>query len=147
MKVILKEDVRSLGRMGDIVTVADGYARNFLIPKSIAVEADTKNVREFEHHRKAIATRAAKIRETMKSAAEQLSSKTVTIRAKAGEDEKLFGSVTNMDIAEALAAEGVDVDRKKIVMEEPIKRLGTYKVDVKFHSEINAQVTVNVVQE
>ena len=146
MKVILSEDVKNLGLMGEVVNVSDGYARNFLFPKKFAVEANTKNIKEFEHNKKIITERAAKIKESFKSVAEKLSSVTLTIKAKTGEDDKLFGSVTNMNIAEALAAAGHDIDKKKIVM-EPIKKLGEYSVTIKLHTNLSAEVKVQVVQE
>ena len=146
MKVILNEDVKSLGLMGEVVNVSDGYARNFLLPKKFAVEANTKNLKEFEHNKKIITERAAKIKESFKSIADKLSSLTLTIKAKTGEDDKLFGSVTNMNVAEALVAAGHDIDKKKIVM-EPIKRLGEYSVTIKLHTNLSAEVKVIVVQE
>ena len=146
MKVILSEDVKNLGLMGEVVNVSDGYARNFLFPKKFAVEANTKNLKEFEHNKKIITERAAKIKESFKSIADKLSSLTLTIKAKTGEDDKLFGSVTNMNVAEALAAAGHDIDKKKIVM-EPIKRLGEYSVTIKLHTDLSSEVKINVVQE
>lgn len=147
MKVILKEDVKNLGHMGEVVNVSDGYARNFLFPKKFAVEANTKNIKEFEHNKKVITEKAAKLKESVKSIADKLSSLSLTIKAKTGEDDKLFGSITNMNIAEALASEGYDIDKKKIVMDEPIKRLGEYSVTIKLHQELSAEVKVQVVQE
>ena len=147
MKVILREDVKNLGDMGEVVNVSDGYARNFLFPKKFAVEANTKNLKEFEHNKKVIAERASKIKESVKSEAEKLSAVSLTIKAKTGEDDKLFGSVTNMNIAEALASEGFNIDKKKIVMDEPIKRLGEYSVTIKLHPEISTQIKIQVVQE
>jgi large subunit ribosomal protein L9 len=147
MKVILREDVKSLGRVGEVVNVSDGYARNFLFPKQFAIEANTKNLKEFEHNKKVILEKAAKVKASFKSLADQMSSVSLTIKAKAGEDDKLFGSVTNMDIAEALAAQGYDVDKKKIVLDEPIRRLGEYSVTIKLHSDLATEVKVNVVQE
>lgn len=146
MKVILSEDVKNLGLMGEVVNVSDGYARNFLFPKKFAVEANIKNLKEFEHNKKIITERAAKIKESFKSIADKLSSLSLTIKAKTGEDDKLFGSVTNMNIAEALALAGYDIDKKKIVM-EPIKRLGEYSVTIKLHTNLSAEVKVHVVQE
>jgi large subunit ribosomal protein L9 len=146
MKVILSEDVKNLGLMGEVVNVSDGYARNFLFPKKFAVEANTKNLKEFEHNKKIITERAAKIKESFKSIADKLTSLTLTIKAKTGEDDKLFGSVTNMNIAEALASAGYDIDKKKIVM-DPIKKLGEYSVTVKLHTNLSAEVKVHVVQE
>lgn len=147
MKVILKEEIKNLGRMGDVVNVADGYATNYLIPRKLAVEASTKSMKEFEHNKKIIVERAAKLKNEMKTFADTIASKTLTIKAKAGEEEKLFGSVTTMDIAEALKAEGIEIDKKKIHLDEPIKRLGDYTVDVKLHPEVTTQVKVVVVQE
>ncbi|HSB32746.1 MAG TPA: 50S ribosomal protein L9 [Candidatus Sulfobium mesophilum] len=147
MKVFLKEDVKSLGKMGDVVNVAEGYARNFLLPKKFAVEANPKNLKEFEHNKRIIQEKAAKIKDASKATAEKLSAVTLKIKAKAGEEDKLFGSVTTMDISEAFKAEGFDVDRKKIILAEPIKRLGEYTVEVKVHSEVNASVKVQVVSD
>lgn len=147
MKVILKENVKSLGAMGSVVNVADGYARNYLIPKNLAVEANTKNVKTLEHEKKKIAEQAKKIRNSAQLLAEKLSSMTITLSAKAGEEEKLFGSVTNIDIAEALKKEGLDIDRKKIAIDEPIKRLGSYTVGIKIHPELIARLNVAVVSE
>ena len=147
MKVILRDDVKSLGHMGEVVNVSDGYARNYLIPKNLAVEASTKNIKEFEHHKKIIGEKAAKIKDASKATADRLAALTLTIKAKAGEEDKLFGSVTSMDIAQALAAEGFDVDKKKILIDEPIKRVGEYTVQVKLHADVAAPVNVHVVPE
>ncbi len=147
MKVILREDIKDLGHIGEMLTVKEGYARNFLLPRGLALEANLKNVKALEHEKR-------KIQETVrkaKSGAEDLSSNiaavTITIKAKAGEEDKLFGSVTAMDIAEALKQEGLDIDRRKILLEEPIKRLGNFTVSVKVHPEVSAQFTVQVVSE
>ncbi len=147
MKVFLKEDVKNLGKMGDVVNVSEGYARNFLLPKKFAVEANPKNLKEFEHNKRIIQEKAAKIKDASKALAEKLSALTLQIKAKAGEEDKLFGSVTTMDISEALKAAGFEVDKKKIVLGEPIKRLGEYTVEVKVHSEVNAAVKVQVVSD
>ncbi|HSB52114.1 MAG TPA: 50S ribosomal protein L9 [Dissulfurispiraceae bacterium] len=147
MKVILREDVSNLGEMGSVVTVKDGYARNFLLPRGLAVEANPRNVKALEHEQRKIQERAKKIKASAEDLASRLSRLALTIPAKAGEEEKLFGSVTAMDIAEAIAAQGIEIDRKKIVLEEPIKRLGTYSVGVKIHSEVTAQVNIQVVPE
>lgn len=147
MKVILREDVKNLGHMGEVVNVSDGYARNFLLPKKLAADATTKNLKEFEHNKKVILEKAARLKESVKSIADKLSSLSLTIKAKTGEDDKLFGSVTNMNIAEALAAQGYDIDKKKIIMDEPIKRLGEYSVTIKLHPEFSTAVKVQVVQE
>lgn len=147
MKVILKEDVGKLGYMGDIVNVADGYARNYLIPKGLAAVADTKNVKALEHEKRVIDRRADKLKAEAKSYADKISAVTLKFKAKAGEEDKLFGSVTAMDIADALKAEGFDVDKKKVVIGEPIKRLGSHTVSVKVAKEVTATVNVEVEAE
>lgn len=147
MKVILKEDVKNLGKMGDIVNVAVGYANNFLIPKKLAVEAITENIKAIEHQKKMIQEKAKKIKNASKDLADKIASLTLNIKAKAGEEEKLFGSITSMDIADALKNEGIDIDRKKILLEEPIKRLGSYSVSIKLHPDITAQLNITVIPE
>jgi large subunit ribosomal protein L9 len=144
MKVILKEDVENLGVMGTIVDVADGYGRNYLIPKNLAVEANPKNIKQFEHQRNIILAKARKIKKSAEDIAEQLSRMTLTIEANAGEEDKLFGSVTSRDIAEAIARQGFEIDKKKILLTEPIKRLGTYEVPVKLHQDVTAKVNLEV---
>lgn len=147
MKVILKEDVKNLGVAGTVVNVADGYARNFLIPKNLAVEASAKNIKVLEQERKKIEEASKRAKEKAQELSSRLSNLTVQIMAKAGEGGKLFGSVTNADISEALKKEGFDIDRKKIILEEPIKRLGVYTVNVKVYQDIIVPVNVNVVSE
>lgn len=147
MKLILKEDVKNLGKMGDIVNVAEGYARNFLLPKKLAVEALTENIKALEHQKKTIQEKAKKVKNASQDLAGKISSLTISIKAKAGEEEKLFGSITSMDIAAALKNEGIDIDKKKISLEEPIKRLGSYAVSIKIHPEITAQLNISVVPE
>lgn len=147
MKVILKADVKDLGRMGEVVNVKDGFARNYLLPQGLAAEANTKNVKALEHETKKIQEMAKKVKSGASGLAEQIAAAKVTIKAKAGEEEKLFGSVTSMDIADALKAEGIEIDKKKIHLDEPIKRLGEYTVTIKLHSEVSAQLNVQVVPE
>ncbi len=147
MKIILKEDVKNLGRMGDIVNVAEGYARNFLIPRKLAVEANTKSIKALEHEKKIIQEKAKKIKNADQELSDRISSMTLTIRAKAGEEDKLFGSITTMDIAEALKNEDINIDRKKIALDEPIKRLGSYTVSVRIRPEIAAQLNIQVIAE
>lgn len=145
MRLILKDDVKSLGKIGAIVNVADGYARNFLLPKGLAVDASTKNMKALEHEKKAIEARAKKQRQEAAGLKERLSSITLSIEAKAGEEERLFGSITTMDIADALKKEGIEIDRKKITLSEPIKRLGDYTVNIKLHPEDSAVLNIKVV--
>ncbi len=147
MNVILKEDVKNLGKMGEFVSVKEGYARNFLLPRGLAVEANDKNVKEFEHTKRQIIERAGKIKTDAETIAARVSGKTVTIAAKAGEEDKLFGSVTAMDIAEALKKDGIEVDRKKIHLDDAIRRLGTYTVSIKVHPEVSAELNIQVVAE
>lgn len=147
MQVILREDVKSLGRMGDMVNVKEGYARNFLIPKGLAVEANPKNLKALEHEKRKIQEIAKKAKASAEDIASKVSRTTVTIKAKSGEEDKLFGSVTAMDIANALKKEGLEIDKKKIVLEEPIKRLGNYTVNVKIHQDVSAQLNIEIVKE
>jgi len=147
MKVILKEDVKNLGKMGDIVNVSEGHARNFLIPKKLAVEAVTENIKALEHQKKVIQEKAKKEKNSAQSLSDKIASLNLTIKAKAGEEEKLFGSITSMDIAAALKNEGIDIDKKRISVEEPIKRLGSYTVGVKVHPEIATQLRITVIAE
>ena len=147
MKVILREDIESLGKAGDVVKVADGYGRNFLIPRKLAVPADVRNLRALEHGRREIEARAKKERKSSESLAETLSAVTLTLPAKAGEEGKLFGAVTSRDIAEALGRAGVAVDRRQILLEEPIKQVGDYRVKVRAGGSLVPEVSVSVVSE
>ena len=147
MKVILKEDVESLGKTGDTVSVSDGYARNFLIPKGLCIEASNKNVKVLEHERKLIEKKLERQREQAKTLSEKLKAVSVTIPMKVGEQDKLFGSVTSKDIEKALAARGVDVNRRSIMMEEPIRSLGEFRVKIKLHPEVFSEVSVIVTGE
>lgn len=144
MKLILKEDVKALGAIGSIVDVANGYGRNYLIPRNLAVEANPRNIKQFEHEKKIILVKAEKIRQSAESVAEKLSRMTVSVEAKAGEEDKLFGSVTSKDIAKLISSQGIEVDKRKIVLEEPIKRIGTHEITVKLHHDVSANVKVEV---
>lgn len=147
MKVILKADVKDLGRIGEVVNVKDGFARNFLMPKGLAAEANTKNIKEFENEKTKIMAMAKKLRAGAEGLAGQIAGAKVIIKAKSGEEDKLFGSVTAMDIADALKGQGIEVDKKKIHLDEPIKRLGEYKVSIKIHTDVAAELAVTVVPE
>ena len=146
MKVILKEDVKNIGSMGQIIDVADGFGRNYLVPKGLAVEANIKNMKSLEHEKKVIQEKAKKIKNQAQDLATKISNTTLVIKVKAGEEGRLFGSVTTMDIAEQLKNEGIDIDKKKISIEETIKRLGSYAVKVRIHPEIVSEVNVQVVE-
>ena len=146
MKVILQENVPTLGKVGEIVKVKDGYGRNYLVPNQLAVIADERNVARMEHQRRTADARAQKLVGEAKAVAEKLSQTAVTIRRQAGEENKIFGSVTNRDIAEALAAEGFAIDKKQIVVDESIiKNLGVFNVAVKLAPEVSADVKVYVI--
>ncbi|MBI5049831.1 MAG: 50S ribosomal protein L9 [Nitrospirae bacterium] len=144
MKVILMENVKNLGDIGSVVNVANGYARNYLIPKNLAAEASTKNIKKLEHEKKIILERAKKVKSAAEKLASNVAGTTVIIEAQAGEEDKLFGSITSMDIAEALAKQGMEIDKRKIIIDEPIKRLGTYAVSVKLYPEVTASINVEV---
>lgn len=145
MKVILKEDVKNLGSMGAVVNVANGYGRNYLIPRNLAVEANPKNLKRFEHEKNIILEKAKKIKNKQEALANNISQISLTIEANAGEDGKLFGSVTSKDIAEEVAKQGIEIDKRKVVLpEETIKRIGTYTIQVKLHPEVTANIQLEV---
>jgi len=147
MQVILREDIDKLGNIGDLVKVADGYARNFLVPRKKAIEATPDNLNAMNHAKKMVSDRIRKIKKVATAEADQLRGLAVIIKAKTGEEGKLFGSVTSMDIADAVKAKGVEIDKRKIVLDEPIKRLGDYTVSVKMHADILADIKVTVIAE
>jgi large subunit ribosomal protein L9 len=144
MKLILKEDVKNLGEVGSIVNVADGYGRNYLIPKNLAIEASQKNIKQFEHDKKKILVKAEKIKKSSEDLATRLSGLKLEIEAKAGEEDKLFGSVTSKDISEAISKHGIEVEKRRIMIQEPIKRLGEYEISVKLHQNVTANVKLEV---
>jgi large subunit ribosomal protein L9 len=147
MQVILREDVDNLGKIGDLVKVKPGYARNFLVPTKKAIEATPKNLKAMEHAKKMVADRVRKLKKEAAADAENIKALSLTIKAKVGEEGKLFGSVTSMDIAEAAKAQGVVIDKRKIALEEPIKRLGDFTVTVKLPADVTADLKVTVVAE
>jgi large subunit ribosomal protein L9 len=147
MKVILREDVEKLGKAGDVVKVADGFGRNYLIPRQLAVPADVRNLKALEHDRRVIEARAKKSRKSAESLATRLASVSLTIPAKAGEEGKLFGAITSRDIADAMEKAGVPVDRKNVLLQDPIKQLGDYKVKIKAGTDLQPEISVSVVAE
>lgn len=147
MKVILKEDVPKLGKTGDIVTVSNGYGRNYLLPRGMAALASSRSLKEVEHQKKVIQNRLERQRQESLELARRLETVTCTLARRVGEEDKLFGSVTARDIEGALQSHGILVDRRKILLEEPIKKLGEYTVPVKLHPEVTGMVKVNVVAE
>lgn len=147
MQVILLKNVPDLGDMGDLVEVKPGFARNFLIPQRKAIPADPSNVRQIEHQRKLVERQRVKLKEVAKATAERLANTSITIARKVGEQEKLFGSVTSIDLEKALHDEGIELDRRQISLAEPIKALGVYQVPVKLDSDVAAELKVWVVAE
>ena len=147
MQVILREDIDKLGKIGDLVKVADGYARNFLVPGKKAIEATPKNLNAMNHAKKMVSDRLRKLKKEATADADVIKSLSITIKAKVGEEGKLFGSVTSMDIVEAMKAQGVVIDKRKLVLDEPIKRLGDFTITVKLHSDVTADFKVSVVGE
>ena len=145
MQVILREDVAKLGQTGDLVTVRDGYGRNYLIPRGLAVLATPRNVKRLEHDKRVIAQREAKLLRKAESVKSKLEGMSVNIPKQVGEEDKLFGSVTARDIAEALAAQGVEIDRRTIQLDEPIKTLGVHEVVVRLARSLTATLKVWVV--
>jgi large subunit ribosomal protein L9 len=147
MEIILQEDVENLGQIGDILKVRDGYARNYLLPRGMAIEANRRNLRILEHQKRLVAAKKEREQKQAQSLGQQLAGLTLEISARAGEEDRLFGSVTNQDIERALLAQGVVIDRRKILLEEPIKQLGTYTVSVQLSGGVRGSVTVQVVRE
>ncbi|WP_370655571.1 50S ribosomal protein L9 [Candidatus Binatus sp.] len=144
MQVILNEDLPNLGRTGDVVKVRAGYARNYLLPRKLAVEADQKNIRAFEHQKRIASRRREAKRTDAMAIKAKIEALEITIMARAGEEGKLFGSVTNIDIERAVREKGVDIERRKIVLPEPIKQLGDFTVPVKLDAEVEANLKIIV---
>jgi large subunit ribosomal protein L9 len=147
MEIILREDVENLGSRGQLVKVAAGYARNFLLPKKLGVPATDSNRKIVEQESQAHLRKDAKLKSEAEDLAKLLGTVTVSIARKAGESDQLFGSVTSGDVADALAAQKYVIDRRKIQLEEPIKTLGEHKVTVRTHKEVSVEITVNVTRE
>ena len=147
MEIILQEDVENLGQIGDVVKVRDGFARNYLLPRGLALEANRRNLRVLEHQKRLAAAKKERAVSQAQTLGAQLAALTVVVTARAGEEDRLFGSVTNLDIEKALKAQGVEVDRKKILLAEPLKQLGTYTVPIQLSGGVRGNVTVQVVRE
>jgi len=147
MQVILKEDVNALGKAGDVVKVADGYGRNFLIPQGLAAEVNSRNIRMIEQEKKQILQKMEREKKKAEGFAAQLAAVVCTIARKVGEQDKLFGSVNTKDIEESLSRQGIEVDRKNIILDEPIKTLGEFPVKVKLNAGVSAEIKVVVVGE
>ncbi len=147
MKVILTENVDAVGQIGDLVNVAPGFARNFLFPKNLAMEATGKNIRELEHKKRLLAQKREKIRQEMLSLAERLNQVVIKMSRKVSEEDKLYGSVSATDIAKALEDRGFEIQRKAIIMEQPIKQLGEETVQIRVDTQITANIRVVIEKE
>lgn len=147
MRVILTENVASLGEIGELVNVARGYARNFLLPQGLALEATGKNVRELEHKQQVLALKREKVRQEMLSYAEKLNQVKIVLTRKVAEDEKLYGSVSAADIVSSLAEQGFEVARKAVQLDQPVKALGEHAIPIRISSQITANVTLVVEKE
>jgi large subunit ribosomal protein L9 len=147
MKVILQETLEGVGNLGDLLDVSPGFARNYLLPRNKAVEANNRNIKEFEHAKRVTAEMAKKERLEIESFAKKVSTVSLTMPMQVGKDDKLFGSVTAKDIAEGLAEQGFPVDRRKIQLPQPIKELGTFAIAVKLPRDVSASISVHVVKK
>jgi len=147
MEVILREDVEKLGHRGQVIKVAAGYARNYLLPKRLAVAATESNKKIVEQERDAYLRREAKVKTEADDLAKMLASVNLTIAQRVGDEGHLFGSVTSKDVADALERQNYTIDRRKIHLDEPIKQVGEYKIPIRLHRDVTAEVTVNVVPE
>ena len=147
MEVILKEDIVNLGKIGEVVRVRDGYARNYLLPRGLVLIANKKNLKTFDHQKKLVADQKQKIMRQAQSAADQLTGVSLVIPMKVGEEGRLFGSVTNIQIEKALKAKGLNVDRRKIHLDEPIKTVGDYEVPVRLAADLTVPLKLSVVSD
>jgi large subunit ribosomal protein L9 len=147
MEVILKEDVVNLGKIGEVVRVRDGYARNYLLPRGLVLVANKKNLKTFEHQKKVVGDQKQKVMRQAQAVADQLAAVSLVIPMKVGEEGKLFGSVTNIQLEKALKAKGLNIDRRKIHLEAPIKNAGDYEVVIRLSAEVSVPLKVSVVPE
>jgi large subunit ribosomal protein L9 len=145
-QVILREEVPKLGKTGELVSVADGYARNYLIPQRKAVEATPKNIKRMEHEKRLIQDQLKREQKSAEELAHRINASSITIPVQVGEEDKLFGSVTSKDIAEALLKEGIEIDKRQIQLEKPLKELGNTVVPIKLHREMIANLNVTLVK-
>ncbi len=145
MDVILTENVKGLGQIGDVVTVKAGYSRNYLIPKGLAVEANQRNIKELEHHKRQLTRKSEKLSQEAADIKARIEALECVFTLRASEEGKLFGSVTNMEIEASMAEQGVEIDRRKIQLDKPIKTLGEHEVDIKLNAGVNAALKVKVV--
>lgn len=146
IEVILKEDIQSIGKAGDIVKVKPGFARNYLLPQGKAVQAAAGNLKELEHQKRIVSARQSKLKKEAENLAAQLAGLSINIKKEAGEGDKIFGSVTTKEIADALRREKIIIDKKAIALSQPIKQLGIFEVPVRLHAEVTANLKVLVVK-
>lgn len=147
MEVILREDVSNLGAMGEVVKVKPGYARNYLLPRGLAVEASGRNLADLEHQKRLVAVKRERARKEAAAYADRLDGLVLEVRARAGEEDRLYGSVTNIDIEKLLEVRGFTVDRRRIDLTDPIKRLGIYRISIGVAQDVKATITLKVVAE
>lgn len=147
MEVILKEDIVNLGKMGEVVRVRDGYARNYLLPHGLVLVANKKNLKGFEHQKRVIGAQRERVVKQAQGLSDKLAAVSLVIAVKTGEEGKLFGSVTNMDIERALREKGFDIERRKIHLDEPIKNLGDFELPIRLAADVTATIRVSVVPE
>jgi large subunit ribosomal protein L9 len=147
MKILLRQDHEKLGEAGEIINVKPGFARNFLIPQGFGLVATAQNVKRYENEKKQMSWRKEKEKRVAEELAKELENLSCTITVQVGEEDKLFGSVTSQNIAEALESQGHKIDKRKILLDEPIKSLGIYSVPIKLHTDVEAKVKVWVVKE
>jgi len=147
MQVILTQDIPGVGKKGEIKNIAEGYARNFLLPKGLGLLATATNLKKLQEEKKRIAALAQREKETAIEFSQKLKNVSITITRKSGEENKIFGSVTREDIVEALSKKGLSIDKKMVIIPHPIKLLGVYTIPIKFHKEVEAQISLRVVRE
>jgi large subunit ribosomal protein L9 len=147
MEVILREDISNLGKMGDVVRVRDGYARNYLLPRALVLVANKKNLKVFEHQKRVVAAEKERVQKRAQSLAEKLAELTLVFPMKSGEEGRLFGSVTNIDIEKAIRAKGFEIERRRIQLADPIKTLGEFAVPIRLAADLTLVVKVSVVPE
>ena len=147
MEIILKQDIDKLGKVGEVVEVKDGYARNFLLPKGLGLRANATNLKVVEREKQKALLRLEQEKTEAQALAEKINATSCTVSVEAGQDGKLFGSVTTQDIAQAYKAEGINLDKRKIELEQPIKEVGVFKISIKIHPELNVQAKVWVVKQ
>lgn len=147
MEVILREDIPNLGKMGELVRVKNGYARNYLIPRGLVLVANKKNLHVLEHQKRVISHQKERVLKSAQTLSEKLAAVSLTIPVKVGEEGRLFGSVTNMDIEKALREKGFDIERRKIGLTEPIKNIGEYEISIRLTADVTANVKLSVISE